>query len=84
MYEGSYAEHNLKSHCTKGCDHKPKLRVGTRAERPRAAITKKRGAVQQQQEKVPVVPRGVELDLEGVYESKYLGFSAGLWLTRAR
>ena len=68
LYEGRYAESSLKSHYTKGCDHKPKSRVGTRAER--AAIRKKRRAVQQQQEKVML--QGVEL--ENVYEFKYLGF----------
>ena len=57
MYEGRYAESSLKSHYTKGCDHKPKSRVGTGAER--AAIRKKRRAVQQQQEKVML--QGVEL-----------------------
>ena len=50
------------------CDHKPRSRVGTRTER--AAIRKKRRAVQQQQEKV--VLQGVEL--QNVYEFKYLGF----------
>ena len=50
LYEGRYAERSLKSHYTKGCDHKPKSRVGARAER--TAIRKKRRAVQQQQEKV--------------------------------
>ena len=60
----------MKSHHTIGCscDHKPKSRVGTRAER--AAIRKKRRAAQQQQEKVVVQGVG----LENVYEFKYLGF----------
>ena len=57
----------MKSHHTKGCDHEPKGRVGTRAEK--AAVRHKRKRAQDTLEKV--VLQGKEL--QNVYGFKYLG-----------
>jgi hypothetical protein len=67
LYTGGYADRSLKSHHTKGCDHEPKSRVGTRAEK--AAVRQKRKRAQDTLEKV--VLQGKEL--QNVYEFKYLG-----------
>jgi hypothetical protein len=67
LYTGDYAARSLKSHYTRVCDHEPKSRAGTRAER--AVMRQKRKAAQDTLDKVVLQGKG----LRNVYEFKYLG-----------
>ena len=67
LYTGRFAQRSLKIHYTKVCDHEPKSRAGSRAEK--AAVRQKRKVAQDGFEKV--VLQGKEL--KNVYELKYLG-----------